>query len=111
MFKEEHPLTVEELLAKAKKPAAAAMVLHPLYCGKVETVPRCAIRDFHDFAIWYTPGVAEPCKAIAKDPELVYEYTNKWNTVPERILPTMDDGEVFPQTERNFMNEQRSNCH
>ena len=34
-----------------------------------------------DFAIWYTPGVAAPCRAIEKDPELVYEYTNKWNTV------------------------------
>jgi len=81
MFKEEHPLTVEELLTRAKKPAADAMILHPFYRGKMESIPKCAIRDLHDFAIWYTPGVAEPCQAIAKDPELVYEYTNKWNTV------------------------------
>jgi len=39
------------------------------------------VRDFDDFAIWYTPGVAAPCKAIAADPELVYEMTHKWNTV------------------------------
>jgi malate dehydrogenase (oxaloacetate-decarboxylating) len=74
-------LTKEELLAKAKKPAADAMRLHPFYRGKVETVLKCRVRDFNDFAIWYTPGVAEPCRAINKDPELAYEYTNKWNTV------------------------------
>ncbi len=74
-------LSKEELLAKAKKPAQDAMRLHPFYRGKVETVSKCAIRTFDDFAIWYTPGVAEPCKAIKEDKELVYEYTNKWNTV------------------------------
>ncbi len=73
--------TKEELLAKAKQPAADAMRLHPFYRGKIETVLKCRVRDFNDFAIWYTPGVAEPCKAIAKDPDLVYQYTNKWNTV------------------------------
>ncbi len=77
----ERTLTKEELLAKAKQPAADAMRLHPFYRGKIETVLKCRVRDFNDFAIWYTPGVAEPCKAIAKDPELVYQYTNKWNTV------------------------------
>src|SRR5512136_2277688 len=74
-------LTVDELLAKAKKPAADAMVLHPFYKGKVETALKCCVRDFNDFAIWYTPGVAAPCRAIEADPEKVYEYTNKWNTV------------------------------
>jgi len=44
-------------------------------------MPKCAIRDFEDFAIWYTPGVASPCRAIAADRELVYEHTNKGNTV------------------------------
>ena len=72
---------VDELLAKAQKPSADAMKLHPFYRGKVETVLKCTVRDFNDFAIWYTPGVAAPCRAIAEDPELVYEYTNKWNTV------------------------------
>ena len=74
-------MNVEELLAKAKKPSADAMKLHPFYRGKVETALKCAVRSFNDFAIWYTPGVAAPCKAIQADPELVYEYTNKWNTV------------------------------
>jgi malate dehydrogenase (oxaloacetate-decarboxylating) len=73
--------TVEQLLAKAKKPSADAMVLHPLYRGKVETAIKCAIRDFNDFAIWYTPGVAASCRAIAEDRQLVYEHTSKWNTV------------------------------
>jgi len=71
----------EELLAKAKKPAEDAMKLHPFYRGKMQTVPKCCIRDFNDFAIWYTPGVAEPCRAIKADKERVYELTNKWNTV------------------------------
>ncbi len=75
------PINVDELLAKAKKPSADAMVLHPFYRGKVETALKCCVRDFQDFAIWYTPGVAAPCRAIAEDPEMVYEYTNKWNTV------------------------------
>ncbi len=81
MFKEEQAIDIDELLAKAKKPAADAMRLHPFYRGKVETTLKCAVRDIDDFAIWYTPGVAAPCRAIEADPELVYEHTNKWNTV------------------------------
>ncbi len=77
----ETPINVDELLAKAKKPSADAMALHPFYRGKVETALKCCVRDFNDFAIWYTPGVAAPCRAIAENPELVYEHTNKWNTV------------------------------
>ena len=78
---EQSPINIDALLAKAKKPSADAMVLHPFYRGKVETALKCCVRDFNDFAIWYTPGVAAPCRAIAEDPEKVYEYTNKWNTV------------------------------
>jgi malate dehydrogenase (oxaloacetate-decarboxylating) len=74
-------LTKEQLLEKAKKPGLDAMKLHPFYKGKMEIVPKCCIRDMNDFAIWYTPGVAEPCKAINKDERLVYDYTNKWNMV------------------------------
>jgi len=81
MLKEKKTITVEELLAKATKPSADAMLLHPFYRGKVETALKCAVRDFNDFAIWYTPGVAAPCKDIEAHPEMVYEYTNKWNTV------------------------------
>lgn len=74
-------VTVEELLAKAQKPAEDAMIMHPFYRGKMQTLPRCEVRDFDDFAIWYTPGVAAPCKAIQADKERVYDYTSKWNTV------------------------------
>jgi malate dehydrogenase (oxaloacetate-decarboxylating) len=81
MLKEERLINVDELLAKAQKPSADAMELHPFYRGKVETALKCTVRDFNDFAIWYTPGVAAPCRAIAEDPEKVYDYTNKWNTV------------------------------
>lgn len=81
MLTEKQPIDVEALLAKAKKPSADAMQLHPFYRGKIETALKCTVRSFDDFAIWYTPGVAAPCRAIAEDPELVYEYTNKWNTV------------------------------
>jgi malate dehydrogenase (oxaloacetate-decarboxylating) len=74
-------LTKEELLAKAKKPAADAMRMHPFYRGKVQTALKCPVRGLDDFAIWYTPGVAAPCRAIQEDEELAYEYTNKGNTV------------------------------
>jgi malate dehydrogenase (oxaloacetate-decarboxylating) len=81
MLNKERVLNVAELLAKAKKPSADAMRFHPFYRGKIETTLKCCVRNLDDFAIWYTPGVAAPCKAIQADPELVYEYTNKWNTV------------------------------
>jgi malate dehydrogenase (oxaloacetate-decarboxylating) len=81
MLLEKSTINVEELLSKAKKPSVDALKLHPFYRGKIETALKCAVRDFSDFAIWYTPGVAAPCLAIAKDPDLVYEHTSKWNTV------------------------------
>ncbi|MEI7529835.1 MAG: malic enzyme-like NAD(P)-binding protein, partial [Elusimicrobiota bacterium] len=74
-------VTKEELLKKANKPAEDAMKLHPFYKGKVEIVPKCCVRDINDFAIWYTPGVASVCKDIEKNPEMVYEHTNKGNMV------------------------------
>jgi len=74
-------VTVEELLAKAEQPSKDAMRLHPFYRGKVEVIPKCRITDFNDFAIWYTPGVAAPCKEIYADKERAYEMTNKWNFV------------------------------
>ncbi|MFB0566848.1 MAG: NADP-dependent malic enzyme [Candidatus Aminicenantaceae bacterium] len=74
-------VSVEELLAKAEQPSKDALRLHPYYRGKVEVMLKCRIRDFNDFAIWYTPGVAAPCKEIYQDKEKVYEMTNKWNLV------------------------------
>ena len=74
-------ISIDELLKKAYEPARLAMAYHPFYEGKIEITPKCVVRDFTDFAIWYTPGVAEPCKAINKDKELSYVHTNRWNTV------------------------------
>jgi len=72
---------VKALLEKAQKPSQDAMRLHPFYRGKTQTAAKCAIRDLDDFSIWYTPGVAAPCRAIQADPELVFEHTNKGNRV------------------------------
>ncbi|MEA1994229.1 MAG: NADP-dependent malic enzyme [Euryarchaeota archaeon] len=96
----------EELLKKAEKPGQDALKLHPFYKGKIEITPKCAIRDFSDFAIWYTPGVAEPCKVIAEDKERSFDLTNRWNTIaivtdgtrvlglgdigPEAAMPVME---------------------
>jgi malate dehydrogenase (oxaloacetate-decarboxylating) len=73
--------TRDELLARAQKPAEEALRLHPFYRGKVQIAPKCPIRSLDDFAIWYTPGVAAPCKAIQARPELVWEHTNRGNLV------------------------------
>jgi malate dehydrogenase (oxaloacetate-decarboxylating) len=72
---------VEKLLARAKRPLEVASKLHALYRGKIEVAPRCRVRDLHDFDVWYTPGVAAPCREIEKNLELAYEYTSKWNTI------------------------------
>jgi malate dehydrogenase (oxaloacetate-decarboxylating) len=71
----------DELLAKAKQPAETAMRLHRFYKGKVQVLPKCPVRALADFAVWYTPGVAAPCRAIQADPALVYEHTNKANCI------------------------------
>jgi len=71
----------EELLAKARKPLEIASELHSYYKGKIAVTPKCRVKDLHDFDIWYTPGVASPCRDIVKNPEMVYELTSKWNTV------------------------------
>lgn len=75
------PKDMDALLAKAKEPAADALKLHPFYQGKMETTLKCAVRGIDDFAIWYTPGVAAPCRAIDEDPNKVYAHTSKANTV------------------------------
>jgi malate dehydrogenase (oxaloacetate-decarboxylating) len=71
----------DELLAKATKPAEDALRLHPFYKGKIQIVPKCPVPDLSAFAIWYTPGVAAPCKAIQADADLVYDHTNKGNSI------------------------------
>jgi malate dehydrogenase (oxaloacetate-decarboxylating) len=96
----------KELLAKAKRPGEVASKLHRLYQGKIEVLPRARVKNLSDFNVWYTPGVAAPCREIQKNRELVYEYTCKWNTVavisdgtrvlglgdigPEAAMPVME---------------------
>ncbi|MDI6690743.1 MAG: NADP-dependent malic enzyme [Candidatus Bathyarchaeota archaeon] len=97
---------VEELLAKAKKPSQLAPPMHKFYEGKVQVMPKCAITSPADFAIWYTPGVAAPCKEIQANSEKSFELTNRWNYVavvsdgtrvlglgdigPEAAMPVME---------------------
>jgi malate dehydrogenase (oxaloacetate-decarboxylating) len=104
--KEERKPTVEELLAKAKKPSLLAPPMHRFYEGKVQVMPKCAITSPKDFAIWYTPGVAVPCKEIQANPDKSFELTNRWNYVavvsdgtrvlglgdigPEAAMPVME---------------------
>ena len=98
--------TVEELLAKAKKPSQISSAMHKFYEGKMQVIPKCAIRSTDDFAIWYTPGVAVPCREIQANPDKSFELTNRWNNVavvsdgtrvlglgdigPEAALPVME---------------------
>ena len=88
------------------QPLIEAMKLHEFYQGKIEMNLKCPVRSYQDFAIWYTPGVAEVCKAIVRDSMLSYEFTNRWNTVavvsngtrvlglgnigPEAAMPVME---------------------
>ncbi len=58
-----------------------ALVLHEKWNGKIHTVSKAPIKSREDLALAYTPGVAEPCKVIAKDKEAAYKYTLKANTV------------------------------
>jgi len=71
----------EELLKKANLPAKKANKWHEFYKGKIELFPKCSINSFDDFAVWYTPGVAEPCKDISNNISKVYDHTNKGNNV------------------------------
>jgi malate dehydrogenase (oxaloacetate-decarboxylating) len=96
----------KQRLAEASSPAAEALRLHSRYHGKIQMMPKCPIRGREDFAVWYTPGVAAPCRAIVEDPELVYAHTNRANSVaivtdgsrvlglgnigPEASLPVME---------------------
>ena len=61
--------------------AEKALQLHEEWNGKYETTPKMDIATREDLALAYTPGVAEPCKVIAKDKEAAYKYTIKANTV------------------------------
>lgn len=58
-----------------------ALMLHEQWNGKLEVVSKVPVKSREDLSIAYTPGVAEPCKAIAQDKEAAYKYTMKANTV------------------------------
>lgn len=58
-----------------------ALMLHEQWNGKLETTAKAQVKTREDLALAYTPGVAEPCKVIAEDPEAAYRYTIKANTV------------------------------
>jgi malate dehydrogenase (oxaloacetate-decarboxylating) len=88
-----------------------ALQLHSKNRGKIEVVGKTKIKDMHDLAVVYTPGVAEPCRVINKDPSSVYTYTTKGNMVavvsdgtavlglgdigPEAAIPVMEGKAVL----------------
>ena len=88
-----------------------AIALHKEWNGKIDTTPKCQVKSREDLAIAYTPGVAEPCKIIAKDKKEAYNYTIKSNTVavvsdgsavlglgnigPEAAMPVMEGKAVL----------------
>jgi len=61
--------------------AQRALAAHARYRGKVQVLPKCPVGGLDDFAIWYTPGVAAPCRDIQADRERVYAHTNKGNLI------------------------------
>jgi len=71
----------EKMLKEASKWKEISPPMHEFYKGKVEVMPKAAIRSLQDFSIWYTPGVAQACLDIEKDKEKAYELTSKWNYV------------------------------
>ncbi|MHC1579556.1 MAG: NAD(P)-dependent malic enzyme, partial [Candidatus Alkanophagales archaeon] len=71
----------DELLRRAELLKRRAKEYHRLYRGKIEISLKVPIRSHDDFALWYTPGVAEPCLEIRDDEDAAFEYTNRGNTV------------------------------
>ena len=61
--------------------AEESLRLHYQWRGKLETVPKMAVEDKEALSLAYTPGVAEPCRVIQRDPSQSYELTGRWNTV------------------------------
>ena len=99
-------VTRENILSHdEKKLYETSLNLHTLYRGKIEVFPKVPV-EFKYFALWYTPGVAEPSRRISSDPDLSFELTWRWNTVaivsdgtrvlglgnigPEAALPVME---------------------
>ena len=55
--------------------------LHRFYGGKIEVIPKVPVRRLKDFAVWYTPGVAEASRRIHDNPDESFELTSRWNTI------------------------------
>ncbi len=70
-----------ERLRRSMEPAKKGVPWHAHFKGKIEVIPKCSVRSFDDFSVWYTPGVASPCRAIEEDREKVNQLTNRWNTI------------------------------
>ena len=61
--------------------AEESLKLHYQWRGKLDTVPKMPVKTKDDLSLAYTPGVAQPCIEIQKDPGKSYELTGRWNTV------------------------------
>ncbi len=66
---------------QAEQYYARALDWHAKCRGKQEIIPGCPVRSLSDYSVWYTPGVAEPCRRIHANPDLAYTYTGKGNTI------------------------------
>jgi malate dehydrogenase (oxaloacetate-decarboxylating) len=89
----------DEKLERARRPGTLAKELNAFYKGKIEVSLKVPVRSFSDFAIWYTPGVATPCREIAADQSKVWTTTNRGNTIAvvsdgSRVLGL---GDIGPQ--------------
>lgn len=58
-----------------------ALKFHEDHKGKIEVIARAEVKDSKDLSLAYSPGVAQPCLEIQKNPDLAYKYTRKWNTI------------------------------
>ena len=66
---------------RAAVAAARALRMHAHYRGKIGTISKVPLPGADDLSVWYTPGVAEPCRAIAADAEASFAYTNRANAI------------------------------
>jgi len=98
------PAQNEAAQTEALSRRAVALARH--YQGKIETIAKVPVRSQHDFALWYTPGIAAVSRAIEADPDASFDLTGRWNTIaivtdgsrllglgdlgPEAALPVME---------------------